>query len=41
MASKLLNAITVRDIKPDVVERIHRDGDGLELRVYPSGGKIW
>ena len=41
MASKLLNAITVRDIKPDVVERIHRDGNGLELRVYPSGGKIW
>lgn len=41
MASKLLNAITVRDIKPDTVERIHRDGDGLELRVYPSGGKIW
>ncbi|MGC9217622.1 tyrosine-type recombinase/integrase [Acidithiobacillus sp.] len=31
----------MRDIKPDTVERIHRDGDGLELRVYPSGGKIW
>ena len=41
MASKLLSAIKVRDIKPDTVERIHRDGDGLELRVYPSGGKIW
>lgn len=41
MASKLLDAKTVERIKPGKVERIHRDGDGLELRIYPSGGKVW
>ena len=41
MAGKLLGALEVRDIKPGETEIIKRDGGGLEIRVYPSGGKIW
>ncbi|MGK9453076.1 tyrosine-type recombinase/integrase [Acidithiobacillus caldus] len=31
----------VRDAKPGKTEIIKRDGGGLELRIYPSGGKVW
>jgi len=41
MATKLLDAKKVANLKPGPVERIHRDGGGLELRVYPTGGKAW
>jgi hypothetical protein len=41
MAEKLLNDKQVQNIKPEKREMIYRDGGGLELRVYPSGGKIW
>ncbi|MEL5848235.1 MAG: integrase arm-type DNA-binding domain-containing protein [Candidatus Igneacidithiobacillus chanchocoensis] len=41
MGSKLLDAKTVERAKATAKETILRDGSGLELRVYQSGGKVW
>ncbi len=39
--SNKLNELKIKKIKPGETETWHRDGDGLSLRVYPQGAKVW
>lgn len=41
MAEKLLNDKLVQNTRPKKADFILRDGGGLEMRVYHTGGKVW
>jgi integrase len=39
--SNKLNDLKIKKMKPSEKDTWHRDGDGLALRVYPTGAKVW
>lgn len=39
--SNKLNDLKIKKMKPSEKDTWHRDGDGLTLRVYPTGAKVW